>query len=179
MVLFQNTQIDINQLPSVEAIHFQRLDPAHVRVKYIANAIFFSILLAGVFYLRSQPLVADHPRLANGLLVFWILWTIAGFVLTKIGYDIEGYALREKDIVHIKGVINRRQTAIPFNRVQHCEIKAGPIQRFFNLKTLEVYTAGGQSSDLSIDGLKGEHAQNLKDFIIKTTGQEKASDEEE
>lgn len=179
MVLFQNTQIDISQLPSVEEIHFQRLDPAHVRVKYIANAIFFAIMLAGVFYLRSQPLVADHPRLANGLLILWVLWTILGFVLTKMGYNIEGYALREKDIVHIKGVINRRQTAIPFNRVQHCEIKAGPIQRFFNLKTLEVYTAGGHSSDLSIDGLKGDDAQNLKDFIIKTTGQETAHGEEE
>jgi len=60
------------------------------------------------------------------------------------------------------------------------KIKAGPIQRFFKLKTLEVYTAGGHSSDLSIDGLRGDDAQVLKDFIIKTTGQvQEQYDEEE
>ena len=176
-MIFQNTQIDVSQLPSVEEVQFQRLAPAHLKVKYIGNAIFFAIMLAAVFGFRSQALIQDFPTLSNGLLIFWGIWAIISFLLTKIGYDIEGYALREKDIIHIKGVINRKQTAIPFNRVQHCEIKAGPIQRFFNLKTLEIYTAGGVSSDLSIAGLRGEDAQVLKDFIIKTTGQ--SHDEEE
>ena len=140
-MIFQNSQIDVNQLPAIEAINFRRLAPAHLKAKYIGNAIFFAIMLGVVFYLRSQDIVAEHPRLANGLLIFWGAWTLLSFLLTKISYDIEGYALREKDIVHIRGVINRKQTAIPFNRVQHCEIKAGPIQRMFKLKTLEVYTA--------------------------------------
>lgn len=177
-MIFQNSEIDVRQLPSIDEIHYQRLDPAHVKVKYIGNAIFFAIMLGAVIYMRWQPLVSEHPRLANGLLIFWGIWMLLSFLLTKLGYDIEGYALREKDIAHIKGVINRRQTAIPFNRVQHCEIKSGPIQRFFNLKTLEVYTAGGHSSDLSINGLRGDDAQILKDFIIKTTGQESYDEEE-
>jgi len=176
-MIFQNSQIDVSQLPSVEAIDFQRLAPAHLKVKYISNAIFFAIMLAVIFYLRTEPIVAEHPRLANGLLIFWGVWMILSFLLTRLGYQIEGYALREKDIVHIKGVINRKQTAIPFNRVQHCEIKAGPIQRLFKLKTLEVYTAGGHSSDMSIAGLKGDDAQVLKNYIVKTTGQ--TNDEEE
>ncbi|MEO1438705.1 MAG: PH domain-containing protein [Bacteroidota bacterium] len=60
----------------------------------------------------------------------------------------------------------RKITTIPFNRVQHCEIKQGPIERLFNLKTLEVYTAGGATSDLKIPGLPDDRAQELKDFII-------------
>jgi len=177
-MIFQNSQLNVAELPSIDEIEFQRLDPAHVRVKYISSAIFFLVMLAAIIYVRTEPVIIDHPRLGNGLLIFWVSWAVLSFTLTKMGYNIEGYALREKDIVHIKGVINRRQTAIPFNRVQHCEIKAGPIQRFFKLKTLEVYTAGGQSSDLSIDGLKGDHAQVLKDFIIKTTGQTQHDEEE-
>lgn len=177
-MIFQNSQINVAELPSIDEIQFQQLDPAHVRVKYIASTIFFLVMLAAILYLRTQPLIVDHPRLGNGLLIFWVSWAVLSFTLIKMGYEIEGYALREKDIVHIKGVINRRQTAIPFNRVQHCEIKAGPIQRFFKLKTLEVYTAGGNSSDLSIDGLRGDHAQVLKNFIIKTTGQTQHDEEE-
>ena len=178
-MIFQNSQIEVRHLPSIDEIQFQRLDPAHVKVKYIANTIFFLIMLAVVIYLTySYPFISEHPRLKYGLFIFVGVWALIAFVLTKMGYDIEGYALREKDIVHIKGVINRKQTAIPFNRVQHCEIKAGPIQRYFKLKTLEVYTAGGHSSDLSIDGLRGDDAQVLKDFIIKTTGQEQYGEEE-
>ena len=177
-MIFQNSQIDLSLLPSIDDIHYQRLAPAHVKVKYISNTIFFLVMLAGIIYLRFEPVVSEHPRLNNGLLIFWFVWLLISFILTKMNYDIEGYALREKDIVHIKGVINRKQVAVPFNRVQHCEIKAGPIQRYFNLKTLEIYTAGGHSSDLSIAGLKGEDAQVLKDFIIKTTGQV-SNDEEE
>lgn len=176
-MIFQNTQIDINQLPSVEEVAFRRLAPAHLKVKYISNTIFFVIMLVGVLFIRSQALIENFPTLSNGLLIFWLAWAVISFVITKLSYDIEGYALREKDIIHIKGLINRRQIAIPFNRVQHCEIKAGPIQRLFKLKTLEIYTAGGVSSDLSIAGLGGEDAQVLKEFIIKTTGQ--AHDEEE
>ena len=177
-MIFENSQIDIQQLPMIDEIQFQRLAPAHVRVKYIGSGIFFLIMLAGILYLRTEPLVFNNPRLANGLLIFWALWLVVSFILIKLNYNIEGYALREKDIIHIKGVINRKQTAIPFNRVQHCEIKAGPIQRFFKLKTLEVFTAGGHASDLVIEGLQSEDAQLLKNFIIQTTG-EKQHDEEE
>ena len=46
------------------------------------------------------------------------------------------------------------------------------------LKTLEIYTAGGNGSDLSIDGLRGDHAQVLKNYIIKTTGQSRYDEEE-
>ena len=177
-MIFENSQVDIQQLPTVEDIDYQRLDSAYLKVQYISSFIFFAIMLGVIFYVRTYPLVNEHPMLANGLLGVWLVWAIVNFSLVKATYNVEGYALREKDLVHIKGLFTRSQTALPFNRVQHCEIKAGPIQRYFKLKTLEVYTAGGSSSDLKINGLPGETAQRLKEFIIQTTG-EKRSDEEE
>ena len=171
-------RVDIQQLPTIEDIEYQRLAPAYLKVKYISSIIFFAIMLALILYLRTYPIVYEHPTLANGLLGLWAVWAIINLLLVKATYNVEGYALREKDIVHVKGLITRRQTALPFNRVQHCEIKAGPIQRYFKLKSLEVYTAGGPSSDLRINGLEGDNAQRLKGFIIQTTGQ-KRSDEEE
>jgi len=177
-MIFENSQVDIQQLPTIEDIEYQRLAPAYLKVKYISSIIFFVIMLALILYLRTYPLVYEHPTLANGLLGLWAVWAIINLSLVKATYNVEGYALREKDIVHVKGLITRRQTALPFNRVQHCEIKAGPIQRYFKLKSLEVYTAGGSSSDMRINGLEGDNAQRLKEFIIQTTGQ-KRSDEEE
>ncbi|MGB4960930.1 MAG: PH domain-containing protein, partial [Saprospiraceae bacterium] len=87
----------------------------------------------------------------------------------------QGYALRERDILFKSGVFFRSVIVIPFNRVQHCEIEQGPINRFFDLAVLSLYTAGGSSSDLKIPGLTMRMANNLKSFITDKV----AIDEEE
>ena len=45
----------------------------------------------------------------------------------------------------------------------------GIIQRMFDLHTLQIFTAGGSNSDLSIPGLKADTAQRIKEFIINKT----------
>ena len=49
--------------------------------------------------------------------------------------------------------MRRRVTTVPFNRVQHAAVNTGPLDRYFGLARLEVYTAGGQTADLSLEGL--------------------------
>ena len=124
------------------------------------------MLLGLLLAIFSTPL-GTHKLLSSGFLGLWLLWAGFSFWLTKKGFEIKGFALREKDITYRSGYIFRSVTTIPFNRVQHCEITEGPIERQFGLKKLEVFTAGGQSSDLSIPGLKGEQAQQLKEYITK------------
>jgi len=59
--------------------------------------------------------------------------------------------------------------------VQHLRIDQGPIERKFNLSRLKIFTAGGNSSDLSIPGLDPITSNKLKQFIVAKTGM----DEEE
>ena len=169
-MFFENQEIDISGLPHIAEATFQKLSRNYVSVRYIGNTIFFLLLLGGLFgvYLET-PIVTDYPTLWYALLAFWCFWMITSFILVKLGYDIRGYVLREKDIVHRKGVLYKSTTTIPFNRVQHCEISQGPIQRMFDLHTLEIFTAGGSKSDLAIPGLHGETAQQIKEFIVKKT----------
>ena len=92
-----------------------------------------------------------------------------------ITFPYKGYAIRQRDIIYKKGWLWKSVTTVPFNRVQHCDIKQGLIERQFNLSSLNVYTAGGQNSDLTIPGLEFEMAEKYKAFILKTI----SSDEEE
>ena len=75
----------------------------------------------------------------------------------------------------MRGLIWYSSTVIPFNRVQHCEISQGPIERLFKLSELKIFTAGGASSDMSVPGLNPETAHRLKEYIVIKTGM----DEEE
>lgn len=168
-MIFTNTSIDVSQLPQVETIDYQQLAPAWLKSSYIGTAIFFVFLLIPTLIL---PIFQgdEHPVL-YGIPVFWFSWLLLSLWLTKKDYKIRGYGLREKDIIYRKGVLFKSTTVVPFNRVQHVEIKQGPIARYFGLHTLAIYTAGGESSDLSIPGLSGDTAQQMKEYIVqKTTG---------
>lgn len=168
-MLFENSNIDLEQLPQVEDLPLQSLAPAYPKVKHIGNVIFFAILsiILSVVWFKTKGKIASN--------LFWLLpigiglWFLLASMLVSWAYRIQGYALRERDIVYRRGVFFRRTTVVPFNRVQHCEVKQGPVERLFNLSSLEVYTAGGQSSDLQIPGLSGDLASQLKSFIIKRT----------
>ena len=85
------------------------------------------------------------------------------------------YALRERDIIYQSGLLWRRYTVLPFNRVQHAEVQQGPVERLFELSKLKIYTAGGSGSDMIISGLPLDRAQNIKHFILHQT----SGDEEE
>ncbi|MFT6019654.1 MAG: membrane protein YdbS with pleckstrin-like domain [Saprospiraceae bacterium] len=166
-MIFTNTTIDISQLPQIETVSYEPLAPAWLKSSYIGTVIFFTFLLIPTLILPFAQ-GGEHPIL-YGIPVFWLLWLLLSLWLTKKDYKIRGYSLREKDIIYRKGVLFKSATVIPFNRVQHVEIKQGPIARYFGLHTLTVYTAGGESSDLSIPGLSGETAPQLKEYIIQKT----------
>jgi len=171
-MIFENLEINVQELPSVETATYQQLSKNWMAVRYISNALFFLILLLGIAVLYRETDIMAYPALWYAVLSFWFFWFVVSLFLVKKGYDIRGYVLRKEDIIHRKGVIVRSLTTIPFNRVQHCEISQGPIQRLFNLHTLEIFTAGGGKSDLSIPGLEGETAQQIKEFIVKKTKEE-------
>ncbi|HEY3385534.1 MAG TPA: PH domain-containing protein, partial [Saprospiraceae bacterium] len=77
----------------------------------------------------------------------------------------------EKDITYKSGWLWKSMVTVPFNRVQHCDLRQGLLDRRFGLSKLTIYTAGGQSTDLMIPGLLPETAEKLKTFILASTEQ--------
>lgn len=177
-MIFQNEPIDFSSLPAVQDIVMHKPAPSYLKVVLLSNAFFMALLLVGVVVAYFVADEEPFPYFFVALDSLWVLIAIYSFWLAWRGYHNQAYALREKDILYKRGVIVQSLTTIPFNRVQHCEIKQGPIERFFGLKTLEIFTAGGSASDLEIPGLQGEQAQQLKDFILKNTALDGRSEEE-
>jgi uncharacterized protein len=172
---FKNNQVDTFTIPKSEDVQFEKLDPAYKKVNIYITAIIFAIIL--VAYLIVGIFVGVLFQFP-WLLLFGAVWSILTglFILLAVkGYDYEGFAVREKDILYQSGIFFRSTLIIPFNRVQHCEIEHGPIDRIFGLAELSLFTAGGSSSDLSIPGLAQDKASALKYFITNRV----AADEEE
>ena len=96
----------------------------------------------------------------GGVAVRW--WT--GLVWRSWQFRIGGGAL------HLRhGVLTRRESTIPFHRVQHIDLEAGPLERRLGLTSLVLRTASA-SSDATIPGIDAADAEELRGRILALVG---------
>ncbi len=173
---FSNTQIELSDIPAIQEIDYKHLQKSYLNVNLVTALIFWTVL-GFVFYLNiflnwlfaDKKLEAFFDQYLLFLLVGFGLVALARFAIIYYGFYKKGYAVREKDISFKTGLFFKTKTMIPFNRIQHSEVKQGPIERLFGIASLHIFTAGGSSSDLTIPGLTMEEANHLKQFIINRT----------
>ena len=60
-----------------------------------------------------------------------------------------------------------RETRVPASRVQHVDLKHGPLERRFALATLVVHTAAIHLSGITVRGLDHADAQVLRDALAR------------
>ena len=79
---------------------------------------------------------------------------------TRWRLDGDGFALR-------RGRLWQRETRVPIARVQHLDLKRGPLERRRGLATLVLHTAGSQASTVSVGGLALADAEALRDRLLR------------
>ena len=153
-------------LPSPDAApdRWQPL-PQRARALYmlygVPLAVPFAIapaVLAGVFDLATPWLVAPLGGMFGAALGAWlgirrhrhIFWLI----------DADGFNLR-------RGRLWRSETRVPETRVQHLDLKRGPLQRRSRLATLVIHTAGTRDSAVTVTGLDEADAERLRDRLAR------------
>lgn len=166
--MFQNPEIALDDLPRADAVDWQTLHPDYVQ--RIRLQVIFVVAVIGVA-ITALNLVPNIPLFLL-VALYTLLAIIAVFLLMWPGIAIprQGYVVRDKDILFCKGVIWQSVTAVPFNRIQHVETSSTPLDRKYGLATLQLFTAGGSSGDLKINGLDQTIAEELRVFILGKVG---------
>ncbi len=170
--MFENAGILPDELPTVDSVEWQDMDEKFVR-RLMTEAVI------GIFFV-SVGISALHTILsrafADASISFGFLWLIPFLIgipmliWPLISVPRRGYAVRERDIIYKSGVFWRTVTAIPFNRIQHVEKSSTPLDRRFQVATLQLFTAGGTGGDLKIHGLSTKTAEKLRFFILEKIG---------
>jgi membrane protein YdbS with pleckstrin-like domain len=161
---FTNSTVSFDTLPKFESVPFQSLNKNYLNVVYLSNAIFSVVLAVGLtLMIIFNDFVRDNVVLWVAALVGIITLL---FWLSNIIFRKKGYALREKDILFRKGILSTTTTIIPFNRIQHVALHEGVFSRIYQLSELQIFTAGGSSSDLHIPGLPKEEAERIKSYLL-------------
>ena len=165
MTEFTNNPIDITQLPKFEEVQLKGLNPKYITVLLFNFSLLLILVIGGfstLFYFNQD---AFSNTIWITILVGIVLFLVGLVVFTKFSFQKKGYAFREHDAIYKSGLISETTTIIPFNRVQHVALHQGFISRKLGLASVELFTAGGSSSDLEIPGLLLADAQLIKNLV--------------
>ena len=80
--------------------------------------------------------------------------------------------LSDDGLLVARGVWWRSEHYTPRSRIQHTEVKQGPIARHFQMATLKVYTAGAHLGELEVEGLAHVDALSLRDSLLGRDGRD-------
>jgi uncharacterized protein len=161
---FTNETINISELPKFETVQFTVLHKFYWKVILINIIGFFLILIAvaGISLVFVKELIPFRIEIivAISILLFLILF------FARLRFNKTGFAFRNHDVLFKHGVIATNTIVIPYNRVQHVALHEGLISRYFGLAKIEIFTAGGVSSDIEIPGIEKQQAENIKQLLM-------------
>jgi membrane protein YdbS with pleckstrin-like domain len=142
--------------------------PARARALFVGTtALGFALsaaVAAVVFCLSARPAwlwwllpACALPAAAFGAWLGWRRYRHTRWLL-----DAAGFGLRRGRLWH-------SDTRVPGSRVQHLDIRRGPLERHFGLATLVIHTAGTRHSEVSLSGLDALDAERLRDHLARQT----------
>ncbi|HYM86082.1 MAG TPA: PH domain-containing protein [Pseudoxanthomonas sp.] len=146
-----------------QATDWQRLPARGAKLAAFGTALGFALPLAVASGFLSRIVDFSTP---------WLVAPVAGLLGAAFGawlgvkrhrrtlwkLDAHGFALQ-------RGRWWQTESRVPISRVQHLDLKRGPLERAFKLATLVIHTAGTKMAAVSVSGLDGEDAERLRDHL--------------
>jgi membrane protein YdbS with pleckstrin-like domain len=172
---FTNDQLSLDSLPKFTAAEKISIDARFAGIR-LGLVLLVYVVLVG-FVLVPLQLVPEVRAftfsligLSGGavLIVFATLLACYVYAYTKSIH----YAVRDHDLILSSGVFWHKELIQPLKRVQHVEVTLGPIDKYFGLANIRLFSAGTGLSTFRIPGLTEEVAGQLKQYVLdyKETG---------
>ncbi len=132
--------------------------------------LYVALLIAVPPMLVANAILYENLRQSFAWLVIAVLWVATLGFAVWVAYkryrytfwklDADGFAVR-------RGRLWQLETRVPTSRVQHLDIKRGPLERAHSLATLILHTAGTRLNAVSISGLDDADAERLRSHFSR------------
>lgn len=165
---FTNTQVRLKDA-STQDIEYLPVSPKFRNLNLAINLFILAILLTAICIFELEFIFAIPDSWRSFLPISYVILITLCVLSTIYHYFADkklGYALREYDIHYKSGLIFKSYVSQPILRIQHVEIKRGPLERQNGLASLQLFSAGGASYTFSIPGLTIETASSLRQFLL-------------
>lgn len=142
-----------------------------ISARRIVLALTYLLVVAGVvalFVIPNVPTWIGWAVAAGAVVTFVWLWWLIGRRVRSFGY-----AERGDDLLVTSGIMFRRLVIVPYGRMQLVDVKAGPIDRWMGVTTVQLHTAAA-TTDATIPGLEPDVAAALRDRLARRGEQRSA-----
>ena len=129
----------------------------------VFNAVFLGFM-AGFAEVSAARFLPWPPPLLGFLVVVTAL--VLGLWHARALYRSWRWALRPDEVVAWYGVVWRVTRSIPRVRVQHVDIRSGPIDWALGLVVVSLHVAGSAGPVLTIPGLAPLEARTLREALL-------------
>ena len=119
---------------------------------------FIGLVLSKATQLVSPWLGVPLALLLGAALGAWMAWRRHRRLRWRL--DDTGFGVR-------RGNWWQSETHVPISRVQHLDLKRGPLERGLGLSTLVVHTAGSRMATVSVSGLDASDGERLRDTLAR------------
>lgn len=138
-----------------------RLHPNHEKAMRVEASILAAAVVTGAMVLDVLapfwPGAIFVPVLLIAALLVWRM--------PHRRFSARGYAISDDRLRVVRGILFRSDTVVPFGRVQHIDVDRGPLERYFDLATLTVHTAGSHNASVNLPGLQHDTALAMREEI--------------
>ena len=138
-----------------------KLHPNHEKAMRVEGALISLPILVGAG-------IADWVLPIFPGALFLIVLGLAILLVLRVPhrrFAARGFRMGEDRLRVVRGVLFRSDTVVPFGRVQHIDVDRGPLERYYDLATLTLHTAGSHNASVRLPGLKHEDALAMREEI--------------
>ncbi|WP_334064589.1 PH domain-containing protein [Alteromonas genovensis] len=166
---FSNEPLSQQDLPALDLLALTPVSKKYRTINLGVCSTVTVLLLGALSVAKHQPWFRVPNDLHNAypyacLVIFTLgfLWFTYHFFADKK----VRFAVREQDVSKESGLFFRQLSCQPILRVQHVELKRGPLDRWAGLASLQVFSAGGEMHTFEIPGLEIDEANQIRQFIL-------------
>lgn len=140
-----------------------RIDRKAIKAWRITGIIYLLPILISLVlaYFLLEP-ISRIPFMKVILIGFLSFFALSIIFIPGLRWSRWRYEINEEEIDLLRGIIIKKRTLIPINRIQHVDNRQGPIYKVFNLSSVTVSTA---ATTHEIPALNDEIADQVRHNI--------------
>ena len=152
------------------------MDRIELRPKKEQRTLWF-ITWAIVFILGTPswiiPLFFIRDEGIFFFIVFLVLWLIAMILVPiwiPVAFRVLEYTIDDDGVKMSGGVVWKKHVTVPYSKITNVDITRGPLQRYYNIGTIHVQTAGaagkqGEKAELKLTGIRD--LEKVREVIVE------------
>ena len=135
---------------------------------------FIGPLVALIFKVGDGTPEGAITAVIVGIVVFIIIVLIFGEIYARMSYDRWFYEFTKDGLKLERGIIWKRYSNVPYERIQNVDINRGIIARMTGFSTVDIQTAGfsygrrgGGGAEGHIPAVSPQKAEEIREFVMK------------